>query len=186
MTFSKTKGIVIRQVTWGEQGKYIDLFTENGVKTIRTSTKNKNASVTGMLAYSEFVLTPSKDFYYIKEAEPIRIFYGLREDLDKLSLAFYFTKLARESNESETLRLLLNSLHFLEKSKMSLPLLKAIFEIRLLTELGYAPLTIKGLEKTIKYIETAPIEKLWSFSTNNIEKLSEYSEICIGDFQEEI
>jgi hypothetical protein len=135
-----------------------------------------------MLAYSEFVLTQHRDYYYIKEAEPLRIFYGLREELEKLELAMYFVKAVRESEESETLRLLLNSLHFLEKTDFPKDLLKVIFQIRLLTEVGYTPLTIKGFEKTITYIETAPLEKLWNFRTNNINKLAAYANKCMEDF----
>jgi DNA repair protein RecO (recombination protein O) len=179
MDLMSVKGIVIRQTLWGEQGKFVDIFTENGIKTIRTSTKIKNASVTEMLAYSEFILQPSKDCFYIKEADPIRMFYGLRSDLDKLNLAYYFAKIVRESGESETIRLLLNSLHLLEKSNKPLPLLRSIFQIRLLTEIGYTPLLVSGLEKVIEYIETAPIERLWKFHTGNMEKLSEYAEYCM-------
>ena len=84
---------------------------------------------------------------YLDSAEPIRIFYRLRESLSRLSLAMYFSELVRLSvREHQTpeencfvMRLMLNTLHYLENGERSEALLKSIFELRLMTELGMMP-----------------------------------------------
>ena len=78
------------------------------------------------------------------DSESIRVFFGIREDVEKLSLAAYFSQLCRELvPEGECsplyLRLFLNSLHLLEKGKRSPLFLKPMFELRMLTMSGYMP-----------------------------------------------
>lgn len=64
-------------------------------------------------------------------------FFGLRSDVEKLSLAVYLAQLCAqvapaEEEAGEFLRLILNSLYLLEKDKRPQRLVKAVFELRLL------------------------------------------------------
>ena len=75
-----------------------------------------------MFCYSKLSLYKTKDSYIIDEAEPIETFFGLREDLERISLAQYFSELImtlvqEEEIAEEYLRLMLNSLHFLSKAR---------------------------------------------------------------------
>lgn len=54
------------------------------------------AAATDLFSYSSFTLFYNKDQYSADGAEPLRIFYHLREDLEKTSLASYLAQLAEE------------------------------------------------------------------------------------------
>ena len=106
--------------------------------------KGRAAAATEVLAYSEFCLFKGKTRYIVDAADLESNFFGLREDLQSLSLAAYFCELCRfvlpgEDNGGECLRLLLNTLYLLEHKKRSPAFLKAVFELRLLSLCGFAP-----------------------------------------------
>ena len=86
-----TNGIVIREKNFGENDKFIDILTDNyGVIEIMVKGSKKinsqNSSSTQLFAYSKFCLESKKDKYYLNSCEPIKIFYDIRLDIDKLSL----------------------------------------------------------------------------------------------------
>ncbi len=144
-----TKGLIIRVNNVKEYDRFISVLTEtNGV--IRAyvhgarSVKNKNAAATALLTFSHLTLERKKDTYVLKEASAEKGFFGLQNDIVKLTLAQHFCELANvlapENTDShEYLRLILNSLYYLENDKRPLKLIKAITELRMLTVSGYAP-----------------------------------------------
>lgn len=149
MKFS-TDGLVIREKHLGESDRVISILTrDRGVisafVTGALKPKSRNAAGTALLSYSTFLIAKSKEHYRVSESEVHSVFFGLRADIERLSLAQYFCELCRnlipeESSESEEfLRLVLNSLSFLEKGKTDIHLLKAITELRLLTVAGFMP-----------------------------------------------
>lgn len=143
------EGIVLKERTVGEQDKFIDILTkDNGL--IELSVKGarkisgKASSSTQLFAYSRFCYDVRRDRFCLNSAEPIHIFYGLRSSLSAISLASYFADVLRYSTAELTdsgnvLRLFLNTLHFLENGLRSEAMLKAIFELRLMSEIGYMP-----------------------------------------------
>lgn len=146
------RGLVLAERSAGEQGKFIDVLTEhNTVQEIyvRGAKKNSSAglSATQLFSYATFSVQKRRNQWYLDSAKPIRIFYRLRESLSRLSLAMYFGELIRLSvREHQTpeencfvMRLMLNTLHYLESGQRSEALLKPIFELRLMTELGMMP-----------------------------------------------
>ncbi len=146
----KTDGLVIREQTTGEQDRLITVLTRsNGV--IRAfsnggrNPKNKNVSATGLLCYSDFSIDKTgKGAYIIREATAKEVFFGLREDIIRLSLAQYFAELAyelspREENSDEFLRLFLNSIYFISEAKRDVGIIKAATELRVLSLAGYMP-----------------------------------------------
>ena len=145
-------GLILAERSAGERGKFIDILTEqNTVQEIyvRGAKKNTSAglSATQLFAYADFSIRRQQKGLYLDSAEPIRIFYRLRESLSRLSLAMYFSELIRLSvRELQTpeencfvMRLMLNTLHYLENGERAEALLKPIFELRLMTELGMMP-----------------------------------------------
>lgn len=144
-----TKGLIIKVRNIGDKDKLCTVLTEkygiiNAFARGASSMKNKNASGTGLFAYSDFEIFKKKDTYIIDEAEQIEIFFKLREDLEKLALAQYFCELVMsvgcdENSDSEILRLMLNSLYFLVNEKRPARLVKAVFEMRLMEMCGYMP-----------------------------------------------
>ncbi|MBO5103440.1 MAG: DNA repair protein RecO [Ruminococcus sp.] len=143
------KGIVIKKRSAGEQDKFIDILTEEyGVieLTVKGAKKinGKSGSSTQLFAYSVFCYNQRKDYMILNSAEAIRIFYGLRDSLSKISLASYFADVLRFCIKPETknggiMRLFLNTLHYLEKNLRDEKMLKAIFELRLMSEIGLMP-----------------------------------------------
>ncbi len=145
----KTKGIVLKAQDFNENDKLLAILTEDmGVIYAYASgarrMKSALAPVSGMLSYGEFVLFKNRDKYTVDSAESERLFFGLRKDLDSLAYASYFCELCLfsanpEEEAKDILRLLLNTLHMLEKGKISPQMLKAIFELRLMSIIGYTP-----------------------------------------------
>ncbi|MGI5959096.1 MAG: DNA repair protein RecO [Massiliimalia sp.] len=147
----KTQGIVLRHRNIGENDRILVLFTKDlgvieasarGVKRL----KSPLAGATQVLCYSSFCLYQGKRGYTVDSAEMISSFYELRLDAAKLSLAVYFCDLlyalhpfAEKENSWNCLRLLLNSLALLERDKKPMDLLKAIYELRLLSLCGFMP-----------------------------------------------
>lgn len=143
------EGIVLKERIFGEQSKFIDILTrdrgviELPVKYAR-KVNGKSSSSTQLFAYSRFCYDQRKNRFYLNSVEPIHIFYGLRNSLSAISLASYFSEVVRscipEMTSSENiLRLFLNTLHFLEKNQHDEKLLKSIFELRLMSEIGFMP-----------------------------------------------
>lgn len=143
------KGLVVRERTVGEADKFIDLLTaeqgllEVSVRGAKKITGRSNGAVQ-LFSYATFCLDYRRERYYLNSVSPVHIFYPLREALDKLCLASYFCEVICAAvrplaQNNEILRLTLNTLHFLEAGSRPIPLLKALFELRLITELGMMP-----------------------------------------------
>lgn len=144
-----TDGLIIREQNIGERDKLVTVLTRD-LGVIRAfvrgakSPKSKKQSATGLLSYSKLSLYQNKDSYIIDEAQPLEMFFGLRQDIERLSLAQYFSELAfelvpEEAEAEEYLRLVLNSLYFLSEGKRNSLQLKAITELRMLSLAGYTP-----------------------------------------------
>ena len=149
MTF-KTDGIVIREGATGEQDRIVTVLTRDRgiIKAFANGArnpKNKNVSSTGLLCYSDFLINKTqKGVYVIREAVAKEVFFSLRSDIVRLSLAQYFAELTyelspREEDSAEYLSLILNSVYLLSQNKRSPHLIKAVLEMRLLSMAGYMP-----------------------------------------------
>ena len=149
MTYD-TDALVIKAQNTGENDRLVTLLTRkygvirafaNGAR----SPKNKNASATGMLCYADFTITKTaKGICIVKESTPKEVFFSLRSDIIRLSLAQYFAELAdelapREEAADEFLSLLLNAVYLVADSKKPLQLMKAATELRMLSLAGYMP-----------------------------------------------
>lgn len=144
-----TDGIVLREQTIKDFDSILTLLTkERGVITVyaRGVRKPRGAlrAPTELLSCSCFVLFSSKDKYTLDKADLNRLFMGIRADVEKLSLACYLCELTadaapREESAEEVLRLLLNTLHLLDKDKRTCEQLKPIFELRLMAMMGFLP-----------------------------------------------
>ena len=144
-----TKGIVIKEQTIGEHDKLVTILTEdNGVirafVTKAKNIKNKFLSVTELFAFSRLQIYSGREKYIINNGEVIDLFFDIRNDLEKLALAQFFCEVVFVINpdniqSSSILRLLLNCLSFLSKGSKGPELIKAIFELRILTISGFMP-----------------------------------------------
>ncbi len=144
-----TKGLVIKEQTIGESDRLVTLLTADFglVKAFvrrAKQLKSRLNSATTLFAYCDFSLYRSEDAFIVDDAVPIEVFFNLRQDIDRLTLAQYFAQLAyelsaEEQPQDELLRLTLNSLHLLCKGEKSITQIKAVFEFRALCLGGYMP-----------------------------------------------
>lgn len=146
------KGIVISSANTNENDRMVTIITENlGVidflaRGAQKITGSSNSS-TQLFAYSEFCLNERKGRYFLESAKPINIFFGIREDIKKVALASYLAELVKYAvmalqPSGETMRLLLNTLHFLSEGTFSCAQLKSIFELRFACCVGHTPLLL--------------------------------------------
>jgi DNA repair protein RecO (recombination protein O) len=145
----ETEGLVILEKSVGESDRLVTILSRReGVLRAfaqqAKKVKNSKLSATQLFSYSRFTIFKGRDKYIIDDAQPIEVFFDLRRDMERLSLAQYFCELAgalapQESEAGEYLRLMLNALHFLCKGTRPNLLLKAVVEMRMLSLAGYMP-----------------------------------------------
>lgn len=147
------KGLILREKKIGEISKsvsvitadkgVIDIFIRGGQKSV------KNAASTQLFAYSSLCVEEKKTAsghteYYLNSSEMINAFPNIRLDIKKTALASYFSELilysrTEEAGYADVMRLVLNSLYFLDNDKLDMELLKCVFEFRLPCEIGLRP-----------------------------------------------
>ena len=145
---SEVKGLVLRTVDLKESDRLLTIFTEEqGIVTALArgarSLKSRKMPSTQQFCYSSFVLHEQGDKYWIKEASLIESFYGIRNSIEGLALAAYVVEVLNdvgvEDKEVELLRLALNSLYAISSEKYDLNKIKAVFEVRATSILGFMP-----------------------------------------------
>ncbi len=149
MEFS-CQGIVIREVAVGEGDKLLTILTSThgkitalakGVKKLT----NKNAAGTQLFVFSEYEFTGKNGRNILKTAISKELFYNMRSDMVRYCLACYFADILahvtmENNDETETLRLFLNTLYALsEKRDLPLWLIKGAFELKLMCICGFMP-----------------------------------------------
>lgn len=144
-----TTGLVLHQVKVGEADQILTLLTPDlGIISASAKgslrLKNKLFSASGLFCYSEFTLTSGRSHYFIDSAQVKKVFYGVAETVEGMSLATYMAEIAIELSpappEAEAqLRLLLNSLYMIGIKKLPLRQLKSIYELRAMSMAGYQP-----------------------------------------------
>ena len=145
----KTKGLVIREQKVSDGDCVITLLTEDrGVIRVWTkgifNPKSKNAGAR-LFCYSEFSLYKSRERYSLNSADLIEGFFALRRDISVVALCSYFAQvvysvLDEYAETAEILPLALNCFHIAASGSKPLRLIKACFELRLASLLGYTPL----------------------------------------------
>ena len=142
-------GVVIREQLQGENDKLLTILTPEGkifayakgVKKI----SSKNAPACQLFVFSEFELLQKSGRTVVKTAISKELFYNMRSDMTKYALACYFAEVinhitTENNDESETLRLFLNTLYALA-NKDDIPLwqIKGAFELKLMSICGFMP-----------------------------------------------
>ncbi len=150
MSTIKTKGIILKQSDFKEANRILTIFTKdfgiiNAVAYGAKSIRNKNSASTQVMTYADFILLKTnKDMMSIQSAEIIDSFFGVKEDIVKLSLCVYFgdliySLLNTNSPDEDMLSLILNSVYALSYKDYSLEKVKAVFELRAMAYGGYMP-----------------------------------------------
>ena len=144
----EVKGLVIRSVDVKESDRLITIFTEEmGAVTALArgarSLKSRKMSSTMQFCYSSFVLFGQKDKLWVRESELIESFFELRNSIEGLALAGYVAEVLSDVTtaiaDRDLLRLSLNSLYAIGTGKYPIDKIKAAFEIRCASILGFMP-----------------------------------------------
>ena len=144
------RGIVLRSVDTREADKILTVLTgEQGkLAVVAKGARSRRSRVTAstqFLAYSEMTLTERRGWQILSEANTIELFSGVREDLERLSLASYFAELTdavtyEDLPAGEILPLLLNALYALGTLHYPPAVVKPAFEVKLMALSGFEPL----------------------------------------------
>ena len=142
-------GLVLRETKYREKDRMLTILSRHEGKISAKAKgarggKSRQSAGTQHLAYSSFTLFENRSRTLVNEAEPIELFLGIREDIEKLALASYFCEVLEavadsDTGESGVLQTALNSLYALSELKKPNALIKCAFEWRILALSGYLP-----------------------------------------------
>ena len=145
-----TQGIVLREVNYKESDKILTVLTRDlGKLTVKArACRRKNSPLSAaaqLLVYSELTLFEYRDYWSMDQGDSLEQFWGVRRDVEKLALGSYFAEVMEAVAEEgradpALLSLILNSLYALDKLSKPLPLVKAAYELKLLSLAGYEPM----------------------------------------------
>lgn len=154
-------------------------------------------SVTRVFAFGTFHLYQGKNSYSLNSAQIQDYFEELTGDYDAACYGFYFLEMAqyfsRENVEaSGMLKLLYYSLKALYKTRVPAPLIRSIYELKILDFNGLCPteerlFSAEGVysfashlsescRKAFRYVVNAPVEKLYTFLLSG-QVLEEFSSL---------
>ena len=145
---TEVRGLIIRTVDIKETDRLVTIFTEEqGAMTALArgarSLKSRKLAATMQFCYGRYVLYKMGDKYQIKEAELIENFFDIRQSIEGLALANYIVEVLSDVTvaeaERDLLRLSLNSLYAISKGLHPVEKIKAAFEIRAVSILGFMP-----------------------------------------------
>ena len=144
-----TPGLVLKETRYKESDRILTILTpELGVVSASAQSslrlKSKLFSACGLFCYSEFTLVPGRNMYTIREAEVKNVFHGISASIEGMSLAMYLAEMAAAlsptgAEATRELRLLLNCLYMISENKTDLRVVKAVFELRTMSECGFMP-----------------------------------------------
>lgn len=149
MAVYKSRGIVLRSIRYGEADRILDLYTdERGlisaiVKGIRR-TRSRFGARLEPLSCVDFVAYHGRNLDTITQAETLRSFQGVREDLPRFEAAAGMVAAVRalsggDEADRRVFNLLYRGLEALEDRPSGFEALEAAFALKLAILAGYAP-----------------------------------------------
>ncbi len=161
-----TDGLVIREVQVGDHDKMLTILTPDrgriGVMAKGSrSLKSQVLSTAQLYTYGNYEIYEKGDFMWLKGGSVIDGFFGLRQDIDLISLAAYIADIACElSGEDvpavEMLRMTLNAFYALSHKLRPEAIVKGVYELRSAGFSGFMP-DISGC----KYCKTNASERYY-------------------------
>lgn len=144
----KLEGIIIREKTYSETSKIIDIITKKygrisvmakGAKTL----KSKLRSTTSKLTYGIFnIVYKENKLSLLKEVDVINYYKNIKKDIKKISYASYILELVeqviKQNNDEEIYNNLIYSLEKIENNLNPLAITN-ILELKCLDYLGVMP-----------------------------------------------
>ncbi len=144
-----TMGLVLKEIRYKEADRILTILTPKlGVISALAKNslrlKSKLLTACGLLCYSEFVLLPGRNMYTVQEASVEKIFYNISATVEGMGLAMYMGEMASALSPTgeeadRELRLLLNCLYMINENKTDVRVIKAVFELRTMSQCGFLP-----------------------------------------------
>lgn len=144
----RVTGIVLKRTDVGEADRLLTLLTaERGkLRAVAKGARKPSARKTGhveLFNSATFLMAVARDIDIVSQADTLEPFIRVRDDLDRLSYAYYFAELVDRFLEEgmehrEVYELMLNAMHWLETTR-HLGRTARYFEMQLLDALGYRP-----------------------------------------------
>jgi len=150
MPLYKTPAIVLRSTPYGESDQIVTLYTLDfgkikGIAKGAKRSRKRFANTLGICSYIQvtFFEKETRDLVRLDHSDLIRPFTSLREDITKLAWASYFIELVNELTgerikNKALFRLLVFFLNLIDRGMLGEEI-QRIFEVRLLSHLGYQP-----------------------------------------------
>jgi len=142
-------GVILRETPIGDYDKIMTVLTcEHGkISVFARGAKRLKSPLftpTQLFSYAEMTLYKSANTYYIRSGDLIESFYHIRDTLAGAALAGYLADIAadialEEQKEETLMRLLLNCFHAIAKKIKPMDQIKAVFELRAVSEAGFRP-----------------------------------------------
>ena len=166
----KTKGLVIKEVSYNDSDKMLTLITEDyGKITVLARNAKKNGSRTSygtqVLTYGEYVLFKGRTSFIMNSCDVLMNFYNLATDLTCFTHAAHMLDMAGDAAQdnmvsAQILNILLYGLQALKKGRTPL-LVSASFALKLMQITGYPPHVCSCAS-----CNTCDIEQIFSFKYN--------------------
>lgn len=144
-----TMGLVLKETRYKEADRILTILTPKmGILSALAKNslrmKSKLLTACGLLCYSEFVLLPGRNLYTVQDASVEKIFYNISATVDGMGLAMYMGEMAfalspTGDEADRELRLLLNCLYMINENKTDVRVIKAVFELRTMSQCGFLP-----------------------------------------------
>ena len=149
MQETKTAGLILTAVNLNDNDKLFTIQTKNEGKITAISKgirshKHKDFAALQNFCYSELVLSRKTGLYYVSSASIINNFYGIRNSVEQMAFAAYFTDIVKAFPEELPLEedyfnFVLNTLYLTSKAQEKckngdvigyLMRLKSVFELK--------------------------------------------------------
>lgn len=181
-------GFVLKNTAIGENDSRLVLLTKElgKVSAFARGARKMNSPLMGVtqpFVFGTFSLYEGRSFFRVRSAYIRRYFEGVTSNLDAVLYACYFAEIAEYYGKegldaSDGINLLYAGLLALEKKQMPPQLIRCVYEIRAIESAGEledltrytgtlegdAPDLQKALLYTIRFIETTPLSKVFSFT----------------------
>ena len=169
----KAQGIILKRKNTGEADRVVTVFTREFGK-LRVIAKgirkvsSKRAPHLEVFTRVSCVIHNGKTMDAVSEVSPISMYAGIREDLSKVSVAYYLCELIdslvpERQEQDDMYALLVSSFETLEKPDTNIYLLSREFTLELLWALGFLPRDQSPSGKELQsFIESITERKLKS------------------------
>ena len=148
MSFLAVRGLIIRSVLYKESDRILSILTQDkGIISARASGAAKSTSPfsysTQPMMLCDFVLSRTRDYYYLRDAEVIEPFLAVQEDIERLTAAAHILEITADvCVDQESCRavypLLMRALYALTKKDRDYRQIVSVFEWKIPALLGFS------------------------------------------------